>query len=137
MYVNKNGLFSLLLLKNLLPSVFYPLLFQLLILVLLVHMCAAGLCVQLRCLCMYIRTYMYTYVNNNRLFSVLSFINLLLSVFTHYFLISLSLNTSSMVCYVQQAVQTEQFTLFLRRSGGLPSPEIYSSELSGTCCMLQ
>ena len=45
----------------------------------------------------------------NRLFSALLLANILLSVIC---CLLLELNTSSVVCYVQQAVQAEQFMLF-------------------------
>ena len=68
--------------------------------------CAEGLCVWSRpfvCVCVYI----YIYVNKkNRLFSALPLKNLLLSVTTAC---SLSLNASSVVCYVQQAAQSNSY----------------------------
>ena len=57
------------------------------------------------------------------------FENLMLSVTCCLLNLSLSLNVSSVVCYVQQAVQTEYFLLFQIRHGGPPGPEIFSFEL--------
>ena len=42
---------------------------------------------------------------------------------------SLSLNASSVVCYVQHAIQTQQFVPFQIKHGGPPGPEIFSSVL--------
>ena len=68
----------------------------------------------------------HTYVRN-RLFSGLPLENLLLSVI--YTACSVSLNASSVVCYIQRAIQTEQFMPFQIRREGPLGPEIFSYEL--------
>ena len=46
---------------------------------------------------------------------------------------SLSLNASSVACYIQRAVQTaEQFMLFQIRHGGLPAPKCFLLSFNGT-----
>ena len=60
----------------------------------------------------------------NQLFSALPLENLLLSVFDYFFT-----EFKCLVCYVQQAVQTEQFMFFQVKLGGSLGLGIFSSEL--------
>ena len=75
------------------------------------RVCAAGLCIWSRQF-VYVRTYISKYV----------YIYI-------YIACSLSLNASSVVCYIQRAIQTEQFMPFQIRREGPLGPEIFSYEL--------
>ena len=67
-------------------------------------------------------TYMYLY-------SALPLENLLLNKFNAF---SLSLNAYSVVCYIQRAVQTEQFMLFQIRCGDPLAPKYFLLSFNGT-----
>ena len=77
----------------------------------------------------YVRTYVRICQQKNRLFSALLLENLLLSV-----IYCLLLNASSVVCYIQRAIQTEQFMPFQIRHELRPpqAPKYFLLSFNGT-----